>query len=85
MWFKKKKKVNGITLSEWIKDHVDDKRKYLKLYIGKGGTFKILDTFYSIKDISYGLVEKYKDSFVDTVELVDSNNEHDATLVFIEE
>lgn len=84
MWFKKKKKVSGITLSEWVRDHID-KKKYLKMYIGKEGTFKILDTFYAVKDISYGIAVEYKDSLVSTVEIVDNNNKHDATLVFIEE
>lgn len=85
MWFKKKKEVSdSTTLEEWIKNHIEDK-KYLKLYIGKGGTFKLLDTFYSVKDISYGIAVKYKNSFVGTVEILDRDNTHDATLVFIEE
>ena len=85
MWFKKKKEVsNSITLEEWIKDHIEDK-KYLKLYIGRGDTFKLLDTFYSVKDISYGIAVKYKNSFVGTVKILERDNTHNATLVFIEE
>ena len=84
MWFKKKKASNGITLSEWIKDHIED-RKYLKMYIGKEGSFRVLDTFYGVKDISYGLAEEYKDNSVSTVEILDKDNNYNATLVFIEE
>ena len=85
MWFRKKKEVNsGITFNEWVKDHIEDK-KYLRVYTGKDGTFRQLDTFGSVEDISYGIVEKYKNSFVSSIEVVDRNNEHDTTLVFIEE
>lgn len=85
MWFKEKKASNTApTLEEWIKDHINDK-KYLKLYTGKGGTFKLLDTFYSVKDISYGIAVKYKNSYVGTVEILERDNTHDATLVFIKE
>lgn len=85
MWFKKvKKEVSGITLGEWIMSHIED-RKYLKLYTGKDGIFKLLDTFYSVKDISYGIAEKYKNNSVSVIEIVDSNNQHDRTFVFIEE
>lgn len=83
MWFKKKEVSNGITFSEWVKDHIEDK-KYLKIYVGKGNTYKILDTCCSVKYIPYGIVETYKNSIVGTVEIVDSDNRHDATLVFIE-
>jgi hypothetical protein len=83
MWFKKKR-VNGITLSEWVKDHIDEK-KYLKVYIGKEGTYKRYESFYSTKDISYGLVEKYKNNTVNVIEILDKDNKHDETLVLIEE
>lgn len=84
MWFRKKKKVsNGITFNEWVKDHIEDK-KYLRVYTGKEGTFRQIDTFGSVEDISYGIVEKYKNSSVSCIEIVDRNNEPDTTLVFIE-
>lgn len=83
MWFKKKE-INGITLKEWVKDHIEDK-KYLKIYTGKKGTYKILDTFCSIKAISYGVIEEYGDKPVSIVNIVDRANRPDETLVFIEE
>ena len=87
MWFKKKKEVkkeiNGITFEEWVKDHISDSR-YLRLYTGKDGTFKRLETFGSVKDISYGIVEKYRNSFVNVTEIVDKDNKPDTTLIFIE-
>ena len=45
MWFRKKKEVNsGIIFNDWVKDHIEDK-KYLRVYIGKDGTFRQLDIF----------------------------------------
>lgn len=85
MWFKKKKVVNsGITLREWIKNHMEDK-KYLKIYIGKDGTYKKFDSFYSSLDISYGIAEKYSNNSVSAINLVDRDNRHEATIVLIEE
>lgn len=84
MWFKKKEIVSGITLKKWVKNHIEDK-KYLKLYTGKKGTYKILDTFYSVKAISYGIIEEYGDNPVGIVNIVDRANRPDETLVFIEE
>lgn len=84
MWFKKKEASNGITLEEWVKDHIEDK-KYLKLYTGKKGTYKILDTFCSVKAISYGVIEEYGDKSVSIVNILDRANRPDETLVFIEE
>lgn len=79
-----KKKVSGITLSEWIMSNLESK-KHLKLYTGKKSTYKKLESFYSAKDISYGLAEKYKNNIVNVIEILDRNNQHDETLVFIEE
>ena len=54
MWFKKKKEVvsNGITLEGWVNDHINEE-KYLRMYIGKDGTYKRLNTFGSVGDIFY--------------------------------
>lgn len=85
MWFKKvKKEISGITLEEWVKDHIKES-KYLRLYTGKDGTFKRLDTFGSVKDIPYGIVEEYGDKPVSIVNILDRANKPDETLVFIEE
>ena len=86
MWFKKKKEVvsNGITLEGWVNDHINEE-KYLRMYIGKDGTYKRLDTFGSVGDIFYRIVEKYKNNLISTIEILDRDNKHDTTLVFIEE
>lgn len=84
MWFKKKEVSNDITLKEWVKSHIEDK-KYLKIYTGKKSVYMILDTFCSVKAISYGVIEEYGDKPVSIVNIVDRANRPDETLVFIEE
>lgn len=84
MWFRKKEVINGTTLEEWVKDHIEDK-KYLKIYTGRKSTYKILDTFCSVNSISYGVIEKYRNNLVSVVDIVDRANRPDETLVFIEE
>lgn len=76
MWFKKQKKeVNGITLNEWVKDHLEMKHP-VTVYLNTGNGYKEIMHAYGVDEIHIGKLEQLKNYKVEnSIKVIDEDSD----------
>lgn len=76
MWFKKKEfKISGITLEEWVKDHIEIKHP-VTVYKSTDKGYKEIMHAYGVDEIHIGKLEQLKSYRVErSIKIIDEDSD----------